>query len=173
MRVKRFYHGLIELGYRKSLNYNQLIEVIHLDDEPNVLTFTKMFLETMDPSIMVNSVNSYHELEEELEANNYDCIICDYKMPEINGLEVAKKIKTKRATPLILYTGQDNKVSREEAFASGVDDYIRKEIDPSHYHLLAESIRSLVEEGKPQTPGSSTEEYKELYVITPNPRLLS
>ena len=115
--------------------------VIHIDDENEQLFFAKTFLEEADPDIEVISVNHSEELFDALD-DSIDCIVSDYVMPELNGMEVCKLVKEKCNVPYVIYTGRGSEVVAEAAFNSGVDDYVRKEPDPSHYQLLARRIKS-------------------------------
>jgi len=53
---------------------------------------------------------------------------------------LTKQIRPISNIPIILYTGRGS-----EDVATGVDDYVKKEVDPTHYHVLAKSIRTSVE----------------------------
>ena len=66
-------------------------------------------------------------------------------MPDLDGLELAKKIRKINDVPIILYTGQGSEEVAEKAFSIGVNDYIRKEIDPSHYQVLLRRLKNIVE----------------------------
>ncbi len=107
--------------------------------------FTKLFLERNNPSFKVSSITSPEKALEELETNSYDCLISDYNMPELNGLELAKKIREKNQIPIVLYTGEGSEEVAEQTFSVGVDSYIRKEIHPSNYHVLGKTIKNVVE----------------------------
>ncbi len=103
------------------------------------------FLKIFDPEINVSSINDPKEaLKIDLVA--YDCILTDLKMPEIDGLELAKTIRSNnKGIPIIIYTGQGTEEVAEKAFSIGINDYIRKELTPSHYQVLAKRIRDVVE----------------------------
>ncbi len=118
--------------------------VLHIDDEDEQLFFAKTFLEESDPCLEIVSVKSAEELLNRLD-DDVDCIVADYVMPDVNGMELCKLIKETYKTPFIMYTGRGSEVVAEAAFQSGVDDYVRKEADPSHYQLLARRIKSHAE----------------------------
>ncbi len=101
-------------------------------------------MQLYDPLIEVTSISSPLEALELLQKEHYDCIITDFKMPEINGIEFSIKIRAYNSKPIILYTGQGSDEVAEAAFRAGINDYIKKDIDPSHYHLLAKRIRDVV-----------------------------
>ena len=118
--------------------------VLHIDDEEEQLFFAKTFLEEADPSLEIISVKTTDELLSKLN-DGIDCIVADYVMPDLNGMELCKLVKELHDVPFIMYTGRGSEVVAEAAFQSGVDDYVRKEADPSHYQLLARRIKSHAE----------------------------
>jgi len=120
-----------------------VIRVLHVDDDTNQLIFTKRFLEELDPSIQVESVASPEEALSK--ASSFDCVVSDYVLPGMNGIELTHRVRETCTIPFILYTGQGSEEVAERAFAAGVDDYIRKELDPSHYQVLAKRIKIAVE----------------------------
>jgi PAS domain S-box-containing protein len=81
----------------------------------------------------------------------YDCVVTDYQMPKINGIELSEKIRESFDLPIIIYTGQGSEEIAEAAFSAGIDDYLRKEMDPSHYQVLAKRIRQVVEKKRTET----------------------
>lgn len=121
------------------------IRLLHVDDEEFQLDSVKNFLNIFDPSIDVVSVSSPIEALKILEKEFFDCVVTDFRMPEMNGIEFSKKIRISKSLPILLYTGQGSEEVAESAFRAGVNDYIKKEMDPVHYHVLAKKIRGAVE----------------------------
>jgi PAS domain S-box-containing protein len=66
-------------------------------------------------------------------------------MPSINGVQLCAEIRKNKNTPFILYTGKGSEEVCSIAFSVGVDDYIRKESELSHYQVIAKRIRHAVE----------------------------
>ncbi len=121
------------------------LRILHVDDEETQLEFTKIFLEQIDQDVKVDSTLSPEEALKLHELGIYDCVISDYKMMTMNGIELAQKVREKSNVPFILYTGQGSEEVAEKAFTAGVDDYLRKEAEPTHYQVLAKRIRHSVE----------------------------
>jgi PAS domain S-box-containing protein len=121
------------------------IRVLHVDDDPNQFEFIKFFLNQADPALIVNCVSTPEEVFNELGTGKYDCLVTDFQMPLMNGIDLATKVRETHTTPIILYTGQGSEEVAEAAFTVGVNDYIRKEMDPSHYKVLGKRIRDAVE----------------------------
>ncbi|MFH2110928.1 MAG: ATP-binding protein [Candidatus Bathyarchaeota archaeon] len=114
-----------------------------MDDEEDKLL--RIFLKDSDPAFHVDTVNSAKKALSLLESKEYDCIVCDYQMPEVTGIQFARQLKKRKDLPFIIYTGQGSEEVAQAAFAAGVDDYVRKETSPSHYSVLVNSIRQAVE----------------------------
>jgi len=121
------------------------IRILHVDDEGPHLEFTKIFLEELDEEVVVDSATSPREALELQEQRSYDCIVSDYKMLSMDGIELAQRVREKSGVPFILYTGQGSEEVAECAFEAGIDDYIRKEPEPSHYQVLAKRVRQNVD----------------------------
>lgn len=123
------------------------IRVLHVDDEQDQLSFARVLLEDADPEIVVESVSSPFEALDRLSASP-DCVVTDYQMAGMDGIELARKIRGITDVPVILYTGRGSEEVASAAFAAGVNDYLRKEMDPGHFQVLARRIRHAVESGR-------------------------
>jgi len=126
-------------------NPDKVIRVLHVDDEQGQLDFTKSFVEQSDSTIKIESVSTPEAALRRLEEEFFNCVVSDYQMPVLNGIELALKIREINDIPIIIYTGRGSEEVAEDAFAAEIDDYIRKETNPSHYQVLARRIRSAVD----------------------------
>ncbi len=60
----------------------------------------------------------------------FDCVISDIMMPEIDGFEFAKTIRSTDANiPILFMTARDDFASKQRGFRVGIDDYMVKPID--------------------------------------------
>ena len=124
---------------------NDSIRVLHVDDDETQLLMMREFLLIFDPEIEIDSVINPLKVEEKLNKTWYDCIIMDYQMPEMTGIDLARNIRKENSIPIILYTGRGSEEVAEKAFSVGVTDYFRKELSTQHYQVLAKRIRDVVE----------------------------
>src|ERR1044072_1567740 len=70
------------------------------------------------------------EAVKKIKENHYDCILCDIKMPKMDGLEVLDQARTLRPdTPFILISGHGTIETAVEAVKKGAFDYISKPPD--------------------------------------------
>jgi two-component system sporulation sensor kinase A len=121
------------------------IKVLHIDDEETQLEMMEVFLSLSGYPISCTSTSDPSQALILLKTEVFDCIISDFSMPDMNGIDLARKIRDFSSIPIILYTGRGSEEVAETAFSVGVNDYIRKELQPSHYQVLAERIVKTVE----------------------------
>jgi len=109
------------------------IKILVLDDEPNITNLVSSILELEGYESL--KANTAKEALEILDKNWKDIkvMICDYRMPEMNGLEFIKKI---RQNPLynnidiLMLTATDTYETIKQSTLLGVKDYIIKPFDP-------------------------------------------
>ena len=65
------------------------IRVLHIDDEREPLQMTKKLLEMVEEGLKVESISSPAEALEKLREGGFDCVVSDFKMPPMDGIEVA------------------------------------------------------------------------------------
>ncbi|MDO9548279.1 MAG: response regulator [Candidatus Marinimicrobia bacterium] len=107
------------------MNKNRILIV---DDEPNVCQFLAEYLEFKGFETQI-SLSGMAALKI-LETDNFDAILLDLIMPEMNGLEVLEKIRQMKITiPVIIVTGVKDKNVADDAFKLGAIDFIPKPID--------------------------------------------
>ncbi|MFH0966101.1 MAG: response regulator, partial [Methanobacteriota archaeon] len=106
------------------------IRVLHLDDEPNILDITKLYLERTG-KIQVDTVCEAKEALRLLATCRYDAVISDYEMPVMDGIEFLKKLRECGFDlPFILFTGRGREEVVIRAFNNGATFYLQKGGDP-------------------------------------------
>jgi CheY-like chemotaxis protein len=118
------------------------LRVLYVDDEDNPLVIAKTYLEKIDSEMLVNVLSSPEEALQIIDS--YHCIITDYKMPKMDGLEFAQKIREKSNIPIILYTAWGSDELFEKASAVGIDECVSKGYDRDHYEVLVKRIKTLI-----------------------------
>jgi len=123
-----------------------MISVLYVDDEPGLLDIGKLFLEE-GGQFRVDTINSATEALTLLNTKNYDAIISDYQMPEMDGIEFLKQVRTSGNTlPFILFTGRGREEVVIQALNEGADFYLQKGGEPvSQFTELAHKIRQAVQ----------------------------
>ena len=70
----------------------------------------------------------------------HDLILLDVMLPEMSGLEVLRRLRAQRDTPVILLTARDSVVDKVSGLDAGANDYVTK---PFHIEELLARIRAL------------------------------
>ncbi len=119
-----------------------MIFVLFVDDEPDLLEITKLFLEKTG-EFTVYTAHSADEGFQILEEKPIEVIISDYQMPEKDGIEFLKAIRSRQdKRPFILFTGRGREEIVIEVINSGADFYLQKGGDVrSQFVELASKIR--------------------------------
>lgn len=114
-------------------------KVLIVEDEENLAKFVG--LELKHEGYEVETVlDGRSGLDAALE-NNYDVILLDLMLPELNGLEVARRLRETKKTPIIMMTARDSVIDRVSGLDYGADDYLVK---PFAIEELLARIRSLL-----------------------------
>jgi diguanylate cyclase (GGDEF)-like protein len=101
--------------------------ILVVDDDPNTVEMVRSWFDG-GPYEILEAGDGRSGLRLAYESDP-DLILLDLKMPELDGISVAKRLKgdpATRAIPLILLTACRDTDSKVEAFAAGADDYITK-----------------------------------------------
>ena len=79
----------------------------------------------------------------ELQIDNFDLVICDWEMPELNGIQLLKKIKKHpsfQKIPFVMLTSFEDEKRYQEAIDEGALDYILKPANPK---LFKETLNKI------------------------------
>lgn len=122
------------------------ITVIHVDDDPHFSELGKAMLEREDDRFEVITETNPEHVEKLLEEQSVDCVVTDYNMPEMDGIALLKRIRSRDSKlPVILFTGKGTEEVASRAISAGVTDYLQKEGETDQFTVLANRIRNAVE----------------------------
>jgi CheY-like chemotaxis protein len=121
------------------------------DNLVNQFMLSKML---KDWNIDVEMVDNGQKVMEKLQLNNYDLILMDTHMPEMNGYEAAKAIRNgfdepKKSIPIISLSAASFDYEQEEALVSGMNDVLSKPFQPQELHR---KIKRLLKTGLIKSP---------------------
>jgi DNA-binding NtrC family response regulator len=102
----------------------------------------------------VDTALNGEEALKDIEAHDYDVVFTDIKMPGMDGLEVAKRIKAKCPwTPVVVITGYGSAENEARAHVLGVNGFVRKPLTPE----IIESITLKALEKPEEAPEAANE----------------
>jgi len=121
------------------------VTVLHVDDEPEFVDMAATFLERTGTGLEVITATSAPDGLAVLEDTAIDCVVSDYDMPEMDGLEFLEVVRdTHPDLPFILFTGMGSEAVASDAISAGVTDYLQKSGNTGQYELLANRIENAV-----------------------------
>ena len=119
------------------------------DDDAGVLSSLRFLLET--DGFDVRTFRSGTALLNALNSAPVDCFVIDYKMPDINGIDLTGDLRKRGATaPVVLITGHYDAKLAERAAAIGVRDLLLK---PMLEENLVKRIRKVIKEDQEAPSG--------------------
>ena len=99
-------------------------KILVVDDEKPISDIIKFNLEKEGYEVVV--AFDGEEALEKVEGEKPDLIILDLMLPKIDGLEVAKRVRAKHTTPIIMVTAKDSELDKVLGLELGADDYVTK-----------------------------------------------
>ena len=102
----------------------QALRVLIVDDENTIRRFLKVTLTFHGYNIY--EASSGEEALECSVSKHPDAIILDLGLPDIDGIEVTRKIRERTKTPIIILTVRDDESDKIAALDAGADDYLTK-----------------------------------------------
>ncbi|SMP18469.1 two-component system, NtrC family, response regulator PilR [Desulfurobacterium pacificum] len=145
------------------------MEALILEDERSLQEILKILLEEF--SFNVTSAYTVEEAQNYLKSNFFDIALIDLRLPDGNGMEIAREIKKHSPeTEIVIITAFASAETIKEAFELGVYDYIEKPFKLEDLRLIIRNLKDKVELKKqvgtseiPQLIGKSpaTEKLKE------------
>jgi two-component system response regulator PilR (NtrC family) len=109
-----------------------------VDDEASLLDFLSLLFQ--EESYDVDTAVSVEDARRSLERGSYDLVLCDILMPDGNGLDLLKDIKSNGShnTAVVMMTAYTSTKSAIEAMKLGAADYVSKPFDVEELKIVAQ-----------------------------------
>jgi two-component system, OmpR family, alkaline phosphatase synthesis response regulator PhoP len=123
---------------KKNMTYRILV----VDDEKDIVDILKYNLEKENEFEVITALDGREALDL-AETEKPSLIILDIMMPELNGFDVCKRLKSEPITskiPIIFLTAKENEIDEIIGLELGADDYIQKPISPRKVIARVKSV---------------------------------
>ena len=102
--------------------------LLAVDDERDIVELISRFAEHEGHT--VDTADNGAEALSLCQRNDYDLIILDIMMPEMDGFTVCKKLREEKKTPVIMLSALGTEYDKLMGFELGIDDYVVKPFSP-------------------------------------------
>ncbi len=104
------------------------MRILVVDDEILIREVIKEY--SLNEGYEVDEASNGEEALELIEKNNYDVVIMDVMMPEMDGLTAIKELKEIKNIPVIILSARKEEYDKLQGFDIGIDDYVTKPFSP-------------------------------------------
>jgi two-component system, OmpR family, response regulator ChvI len=130
---------MYELMAEPKVSHLSAPTIAVIDDDEDILDLVRTMLE-MDGHQVLTFHSGLAALEG-LRAKSPNLVILDIKMPDMDGMELLRRLRAKSQVPVIFLTGKVDEVDELLALNLGADDFIRK---PFSQRVLSERVRTVL-----------------------------
>ena len=129
-----------------------MTKILVVEDEAKIARFVE--LELTHEGYEVDKVDNGRDAVDLALSNDYDLILLDILLPQLNGMEVLRRIRTEKDVPVILLTARDAVMDKVAGLDAGADDYITK---PFAIEELLARIRVALKRREAAAPVAATD----------------
>ncbi|ELZ85921.1 HTR-like protein [Haloferax elongans ATCC BAA-1513] len=122
------------------------ISILHVDDDPMFSELVSHNLTRRIDGVHIDTCERPDVVLDRVESDAVDCIVSDYQMPGMNGVELLEAVRESSDVPFILFTGHGSEAVASDAIAAGVTDYVQKDPGGDQWVLLANRVRRAISE---------------------------
>jgi len=115
-----------------------LYKILIVDDEEKIRTLVKKY--SVFEGHEVTEASDGMEAIRICENHNFDIIILDVMMPELDGFSTCRKIRQTKQTPILMLSARGEEYDRINGFELGIDDYVVKPFSPKELMLRIDAI---------------------------------
>lgn len=95
------------------------------------------------------------EAVEKCRSNEYDIVICDIMMPELDGFSACREIRRFSDIPIIMLSARGEEYDKINGFGLGIDDYVVKPFSPKELMMRVDAIMKRARKAAPTANNSN------------------
>ena len=127
--------------------------ILVVDDDPQIRDVVRFAFEKTGMNISI--AQDGKEALRQFDRNVHDLVVLDIGMPEMDGLEVCRRIRKTAETPILFLSARDEEIDRILGLEIGGDDYVTKPFSPRELIARVNAILRRARSAPPQ-PESNT-----------------
>lgn len=115
-----------------------MYQILVVDDEERIRTLIQKYAQFEGHA--VSEASNGLEAVELCRKKDFDLIIMDIMMPELDGFSAVKEIRKTASTPVIMLSARGEEYDKIHGFELGVDDYVVKPFSPKELMMRVDAI---------------------------------
>jgi DNA-binding response OmpR family regulator len=112
--------------------------VLVVEDEASIASFVALYLK--NAGYTVKAVANGTDALAQVEAEQPALIVLDLMLPDMDGIEVCRRIRQRRDVPILMLTARDEDIDKIIGLEVGADDYMTKPFNPRELVARVKSI---------------------------------
>ncbi len=112
--------------------------ILVVEDESSIASFVSLYLK--NAGFVVRTAATGNEGLASVRADTPSLIVLDLMLPDIDGIEVCRRIRTTSDVPILMLTARDEDVDKIIGLEVGADDYMTKPFNPRELVARVKSI---------------------------------
>jgi len=125
------------------------LHLLIVDDDKEISSLMRLKLSREAPHFTIATADGGWDCLEYLKLKSVDCILSDYQMPGMDGMDLLKSLRRQGdEVPFIFLTAQGNEEVAREAFKNGAYDYFTKDIGFAHFARIINSVEQAVRQSE-------------------------
>ncbi|MCI3923819.1 response regulator [Paenibacillus sp. TRM 82003] len=121
------------------------MKILLVDDESLVRTSMARLIANMKPEYALKEAEDGEEALKLLEQEAFDLLITDIRMPAVNGLELARRVRERwPELTIVMLTGHADFQYAQEAIRYNVKEYLLKPVSVEHLRRMIETVEATV-----------------------------
>jgi two-component system, OmpR family, response regulator len=124
------------------------MKILVVDDDPRLRSLVGLALERVGFTVVTAADGQAALMQAAREAP--DLIVLDQGLPEVDGLEVCRRIRAKSEVPIVFLTARDDELDRIIGLELGADDYVTKPFSPRE---LVARVKAILKRARGRTTG--------------------
>jgi DNA-binding response OmpR family regulator len=119
--------------------------ILVVEDEPSIASFVGMYLEKA--GFGVRKAETGAEALAQADAEAPSLVILDLMLPDLDGIEVCRRIRQRSDVPILMLTARDDDIDKIIGLEVGADDYLTKPFNPGE---LVARVKSVLRRANPE-----------------------
>ena len=119
--------------------------VLIVEDEASIASFVALYLKNAGYAVKTSSTGG--DALAKAAANDVALIILDLMLPDLDGIEVCRRIRRTSDVPILMLTARDEDVDKIIGLEVGADDYLTKPFNPRE---LVARVKSILRRAAPE-----------------------